>query len=69
MEYIKGTKEECEAYNDKVTKGQNYKCTTLKFDEIREINGDFYITKHPDYSTNSKVVNELPKIVNNEYLI
>ena len=69
MAYIKATKKECEFYNDKVTKGENYQSTTSKFDEIKEIKGDFYVTKHPNYSTNLKVVNELPKIADDEYLI
>ena len=69
MEYIKATKKECEAYNDKVIQGENYQGTTSKFDKVREIKGDFYITKHPDYSTNLKIVNELPKIADDEYLI
>ena len=66
MAYIKATKAECQAYNDKVTKGENYKGTTSKFDEVREIKGDFYITKHPNYPTNLTIVNELPKIAHDE---
>ena len=57
MKYLKGTK------------GENYKGTTSKFDEVREIKGNFYITKHPNYSTNLKVVNELPKIAHDESII
>ena len=69
MAYIKATKEKCEAYNKEVTQGENYQGTTSNFDEVREIKGDFYISKHPSYSTNLKVVNELPKIADDQYLI
>ena len=69
MVYIKGTKAQCEAYNEKVTQGENYKGTTSKFDKVREIKGYFYITKHPNYSTELKVVNGLPKIADDQYLI
>ena len=69
MAYIKGNKQECEAYNDKVTKGENYQGTTTSYDRVKEIKGDFYITKHPNYATNLKIVNELPKIADDENII
>ena len=69
MAYIKATKAECEAYNQVVTQGENYQGTTTSYDEVKKIKGNFYITKHPNYTTNLKIVNELPKIANDEYLI
>ena len=59
--YFKGTKKQCIAYNDKVSKSEKYKGVTCQFDVVIEINNFFYITKHPNYSSDMEIVNELPE--------
>jgi hypothetical protein len=65
MQYIKATKKQCEAYNAEVTQVENYQGTTSQWANVKEIEGSFYIAKHPNYSTELEIVNELP-VVNEE---
>lgn len=60
MQYIKGTKEQCEAYNAEVTQGENYQGITSQWAKVQEIEGSFYIAKHPNYSNELEIVNQLP---------
>lgn len=69
MKYIKSTKEQCEAYSQKVSKGENYQSATSKWAEVQEIKGNFYIPLHPKYLTKLEIVNQLPKIETNEEII
>ena len=62
MEYIKGTKKQCQAYNDEVTKGQGYQGSTSGWSMIHEINGNFYIKVNPNYPTKLTKVKELPVV-------
>lgn len=60
MQYIKATKKQCEDYNAKVMQGEKYEGTTSQWAEVQEIEGSFYIAKHPNYSTELEIVNKLP---------
>lgn len=62
MQYIKGTKKQCEAYNQKVSKGENYQGSTTQWAKVQEIEGNFYIAVHPKYTTELETVSELPII-------
>lgn len=62
MQYIKSTKEQCEAYNNEVTQGENYQGSTTQWAEVQEIEGGFYIAVHPDYTTELETVSKLPVI-------
>ena len=66
--YYKGTKTECEAYNLEVyngTESMNQDPYTTLYALIQEIEGQFYILKHEDFSSNMQEVNELPIDPNN----
>jgi len=60
MEYIKGTKQECEAYNDEVTQGENYQGSTSKWSNVIKIKDEYFILKHPKYATELEILNQLP---------
>jgi hypothetical protein len=49
MAYYKGTKQECEKYNLFVIEKENYSGETTNWASIQEIDGTFYILKHPNY--------------------
>ena len=59
MKYLKGTIQQLEAYNNEVTKGENYQVSTKKWDEIQEIEGSFYITFNENYPSELEKVDEL----------
>lgn len=59
--YHKGTKEQCEKYNDLVVRLENYKGVTNKWATPIKIEGSWYILKHDKYESNMELVNELPK--------
>lgn len=61
-----GTQKQCEDYNNLVNKSQNYAGTTTKWSEVIEIEGQFFIAKHPLYWSEMDEVNELP--IQNELL-
>ena len=66
--YYKGTNTECEAYNLEVyngTESMNQDPFTTSYASIQEIEGQFYILKHEDFSSNMQEVNELPIDPNN----
>ncbi len=65
MEYIKGTKLECDDYNAFVTSGQNYIGTTTQWAEPMEIDGYYYILVHDRYPTTLTTVTELPVVEDN----
>ena len=61
--YYTGTKTECEAYNLEVyngTESMKQDTFTNSYASIQEIEGQFYILKHEDFSSNMQEVNELP---------
>jgi len=61
--YYKGTKRQCQYYNRKVyngTESMKQDPFTTSYASIQEIEGQFYILKHEDFSSNMQEVNELP---------
>ena len=60
--YYKGTKKECESYNNIVTIGENYQQSTNRWaNVVRNENGQgFAILKHEDYETDMTLVHSLP---------
>ena len=61
--YYKGTKTECEAYNNEVyngTESMKQDFFTTSYASILEIENNFYILKHKDFNSNMEEVNELP---------
>jgi len=61
--YYKGTKSQCEAYNNEVyngTESMKQDPFTTSYASIQEIEGQFYILKHEDFDSNMQEVNELP---------
>lgn len=49
MEYLKGTKEQLEAYNEEVTKGECYQGSTQCWSDVQEIEGEFFIAFNENY--------------------
>jgi len=60
--WYKGTLQECEAYNLEISINANYNGTTQKWDEIREIEGSYFIRINVEYSSTMEVITELPII-------
>lgn len=60
MAYIKGTFEQCNAYDELVTAGENYAYLSDNWANPIEINEDWYVLKHEDYESDLEIVNELP---------
>ena len=59
--WYKGNKQRCEDYNAIVSFAQDYKGSTARWANIEEIEGSFYILKHPYFDgTYLTLVNELP---------
>lgn len=54
MGYIKGTKEECEAYNALVNKHANWQGVTNNWDNPREVDGEYYITSEERTTKDTK---------------
>lgn len=50
--YYTGTKEQCEEYLSTVNSSQNYQGVTSTWSEVLEIDGKFYIMKHPNHDSN-----------------
>ena len=63
--YIKGTYQECIAYDAEVTLGENYNGGTIRWAEPIEIDGFHYMIINLKYPTALEVVLELP-FVNDE---
>lgn len=61
MEYLKGTQQECEMYNDWVSFNEKYKDTTQQWATPFEREGSWYVPKHSNYSSELEVVTELPE--------
>ena len=62
MEYFKGTKSDCEAYNQHVAQQEGYTGHTTYWAHIIERNGNYYIRKHPNYEPTSGLTEaELPE--------
>jgi hypothetical protein len=59
--YYKGTKEQCEDYNTKVTLGENYQGSTTSWANVTSNqNGEgFAILKHDKYVSNMKQIENL----------
>tara|TARA_R110000824_G_scaffold186497_1_gene367778 strand:+ start:443 stop:643 length:201 start_codon:yes stop_codon:yes gene_type:complete len=62
--YIKGTYQECIAYDAEVTLGENYTGGTIRWSEPVEIDGYHYMIVNEKYSTTLTTVSELPAIEN-----
>ena len=65
--YYKGTKKQCNDYNQKVYNGtlsMKLDPFTTSYASIQEIEGQFYILKHEDFESNMDEVSELPKSTN-----
>ena len=62
--YIKGTYQECIAYDAEVTAGENYTGGTIRWAEPVEIDGYNYMIVNERYSTTITTVSELPEIEN-----
>lgn len=62
MVWYKGTESQANAYNDEVSEAQNYKGKTQKYSPVIEIEGNFYVAKHSDFSSEMEEVNKLPII-------
>ena len=64
--YYKGTKKQCNDYNQKVYNGTLSMLNdefTLSYASIIEIETEFYILKHVDFNSDTmQIVNELPII-------
>jgi hypothetical protein len=60
--YYKGTKEQCEDYNTKVTLGENYQGSTTSWANVTSNqNGQgFAILKHESYESDMTLINQLP---------
>jgi hypothetical protein len=60
--YYKGTKEQCEDYNTKVTLGENYKGSTNNWANIiSNKNGKgFAILKHDKYESEMTLISKIP---------
>lgn len=65
--YIKATKEECEAYDEEVTQGESYSGNTIRWETPQEIEGDWYISIHPNYPTELTTVESKP-IIEDEFI-
>jgi hypothetical protein len=63
MAYYIGTKQECEAYNQIVTDGENYQGTTARWSEPIEHPTQvlYAIVKHDNYSSDMEEVEVLPE--------
>jgi hypothetical protein len=67
--HYKGTKEECIAYNNYVNEQKGYIPPNLNWANVKEIEGNFYVIKHPSYDIEELELNfdlelsELPKII------
>jgi len=60
--YYKGTKEQCEDYNTKVTLGENYQGSTNRYADIQKNqNGQgFAILKHENYESDMTLIDKIP---------
>ena len=60
--YYRGTKEQCEDYNTKVTSKENYQGSTNSWANVTSNqNGQgFAILKHESYESDMTLINELP---------
>jgi len=58
--YIKGTEQECLAYDAEVTAGENYTGGTIRWGEPIEIDGFNYMPVNDRYPTSLTTVSELP---------
>ena len=65
--YYKGTKEECEDYNTKVTLGENYQGSTDSWANVKSNqNGQgFAILKHENYESEMTLIDKIPSWYNN----
>ena len=66
MNYYKGTKQQCLSYNNTVNEQQGFKPPVLNWANVREIDSNFYIIKHPLHESQEMELTELPKIVNED---
>ena len=61
--WYKGTKKQCNDYNQKVyngTESMKQDPFTTSYASIKEIEGQFYILKHKDFESNMEEVNQVP---------
>lgn len=62
MQYLKGTSEQLEAYNNEVTLGENYQEGTTQWAEVIEIEGEYFIRFNEKYPSELEKINEIPII-------
>ena len=60
--YYKGTKEQCEDYNAKVTLGENYQGSTTSWANVtKNQKGEgFAILKHESYESDMTLIDKIP---------
>ena len=60
--YYKGTKEECEDYNAKVTLGENYQGSTNRWANVTKNQNvqSFAILKHENYESEMTLIDKIP---------
>ena len=65
--YYKGTKEECEDYNTKVTEGENYQGSTTSWANVtsNQKGQGFAILKHDNYESDMEQIENLDNWFNN----
>jgi len=68
--YYKGTKEECEDYNAKVTLGENYQGSTNSWANVTSNQNEqgFAILKHKNYQSDMTLIDKIPDSWYNEEL-
>ena len=65
--YYKGTKQECEDYNTKVTLGENYQGSTTSWANVtsNQKGQGFAILKHDNYESDMEQIENLDNWFNN----
>jgi len=59
--WYKGTKQDCEEYNNLVTVNEHYSGVTNIWSNVYEINGEFYVSYNKKYVNDDLIlINELP---------
>lgn len=61
MAWYKGTEEQANLYNDTVSDARNYTGEIQKWSPVMEIEGNFYVSKHKDFSSQMESVDKLPE--------
>ena len=62
--WYKGTLQECKDYNNIVKQKEGYNGTTSEWANAVQIENDYYIIRHPEYSSQMQLVTTLPELPN-----